>query len=160
VLFKNYADKENPDTIGAQNFGQLCADANIPMDGALPLLLFWQLGAQELGIISKEEWTKTMDELKRVVHLLLVRACAQCMLRISSLSTLRIFLSDMDDLLLTNSPPRTVKKDGQPYDRAQYFAYANDRKGSFTKFYTACFLLVKTGYAMFIPYCSLDSSST
>lgn len=36
------------------------------MDGALPLILFWHLGAKELGSITKEEWTKGMESSKLV----------------------------------------------------------------------------------------------
>jgi hypothetical protein len=66
ALFNTYQDKDDPGNIGAENFGQLCADANIPMEGAMPLILFWQLGSAEFGNIKREEWTKGMELLKWV----------------------------------------------------------------------------------------------
>jgi hypothetical protein len=33
------------------------------MEGAMPLILFWNLGAKEFGNITREEWTKGMELL-------------------------------------------------------------------------------------------------
>lgn len=63
-LFNAYAEAADPDTIGAEGLQRLCAEANIPMDGAQPLLLSWQLDANEFGSFKREEWTKNLDELQ------------------------------------------------------------------------------------------------
>jgi len=74
-------------------------------------------------------------------------------LRISSLVALRIFLGDMEELLLTTKPPipqpstaSTRKPAGPPpYDRTQYHSYARDRGAAFGKLYSALFTIAKTG---------------
>lgn len=58
ALFSQFADEDSPGVIGAEGFERLCSQAQVPLDGALPLLLSWQLDSQEMGKISKEEWMK------------------------------------------------------------------------------------------------------
>ena len=78
------------------------------------------------------------------------------LLRISSLVTLRIFLSDMEGLLLTTKPPipqpPAVPTKGNkkppgppPYDRTLYYSYAQDRGATFGKLYSALFTTAKSG---------------
>lgn len=57
-------DADDPDVIGPQGFENLCEAANIPLDGAQPLVLAWQLGAKEMGKFTKDEWLKGTDLLK------------------------------------------------------------------------------------------------
>lgn len=64
VLFSQYADEDDRDVIGPEGFERLCADTQIAMDGAAPLLLAWQLGATELAKIQRAEWVKGMNELR------------------------------------------------------------------------------------------------
>ncbi|TFK72145.1 DUF298-domain-containing protein [Pluteus cervinus] len=125
-LFKNYADSDNPNVIGPEGFERLCAEAEIPMEGAMPLLLAWQMNASEMAKLTKEEWVKGTDIFK-----------------LSSLSALATALADLESLLIRNQKPleRSNKKD--PYDRTQYWKYADDTKGAFHKFYTFCYNLVK-----------------
>lgn len=66
VLFTEYADPEQENVIGAEGLERLCTDGNIPMEGARPLLLAWQLSAKEMGTFTKDEWSKGLDELKCV----------------------------------------------------------------------------------------------
>jgi hypothetical protein len=66
-LFKTYADSDDPNEIGPEGFEQLCNDANMPMDGARPIILAWQFGAKEMAKISKEEWTSGTSTLRCVV---------------------------------------------------------------------------------------------
>lgn len=61
-LFEQYAD--NADIMGPEGFEKLCMDGGISMEGALPLILSWQLDAKELAQLPKEQWTKTMDDWK------------------------------------------------------------------------------------------------
>ena len=61
-LFKAYADKDDADTISAENFERLCTDANVPMEGPMPLILLWLMDAQDLGTIKKDQWTKVMQD--------------------------------------------------------------------------------------------------
>jgi len=56
ALFSQFVDEDVPDVIGTEGFERLCNEAQVPLDGALPLLLAWQLDAHEMGKISKREW--------------------------------------------------------------------------------------------------------
>jgi DCN1-like protein 4/5 len=66
-LFKKYADEDDPTVIGPEGFETLCADAQIPLDGALPLILAWQFNGTEMAKFTKEQWTKGTDSLKCVM---------------------------------------------------------------------------------------------
>jgi len=138
-LFKAYADQDDADTISAANFERLCTDANVPMEGPMPLILLWHMNAQDLGTIKRDQWTKAMQDSQ-----------------ISSLVTLRIFLGDMEGLLLTTKPPvpqpPTAPTKGNkkppappPYDRTLYYSYAQDRGATFGKLYSALFTTAKSG---------------
>jgi len=68
ALFSTYAD---PDTtassepaIGPEGFEKLCSDAQVPLDGALPLVMAWMLDAKEMGKIGKDEWVKGTGALQ------------------------------------------------------------------------------------------------
>ena len=61
-LFKSYADGDDPETISAENFERLCTDANVPMEGPMPLILLWHMDAQDLGTIKRDQWTKVMQD--------------------------------------------------------------------------------------------------
>ena len=67
-LFQKYADSDEPNVIGPEGFTQLCGEAHIPMDGALPLILAWQLQAKEMGKFTREEWMSAMSSLQSVRH--------------------------------------------------------------------------------------------
>lgn len=58
---------DDPSFIGAEGFEQLCTDADISMEGALPMLLAWQMDATEMAKITKEQWSQGMDVLQCVV---------------------------------------------------------------------------------------------
>lgn len=64
ALFSQFTDEDSPGVIGAEGFERLCNQAQVPLDGALPLLLSWQLDSQEMGKISKEEWMKAAAVLR------------------------------------------------------------------------------------------------
>jgi len=134
-LFEAYADEDDADTISAENFERLCTDANVPMEGPMPLILLWHLDAKDLGTIKRDQWTKAMQDSQ-----------------ISSLVTLRIFLGDMEGLLLTTKPPipaastKSTKRP-PPYDRTQYHSYARDRTATFGKMYSTLFTIAKTGHS-------------
>ena len=63
-LFKEYADEDDADTISAENFERLCTDANVSMEGPMPLILLWHMDAQDLGTIKRDQWTKVMQDLQ------------------------------------------------------------------------------------------------
>jgi len=65
-LFKTYADSDDPNVIGPEGFEQLCNDADMPLEGARPILFAWQFGAKEMAKISKEEWIHGTSTLKCV----------------------------------------------------------------------------------------------
>jgi DCN1-like protein 4/5 len=71
-LFKAYADEDDADIISPENFERLCTDANVPMEGPMPLILLWHMDAQDLGTIKKDQWTKAMQDSQCVVHTLRV----------------------------------------------------------------------------------------
>jgi len=127
LLFEKYADEDDPSIIGPEGFEKLCTDAQIPLDGAMPLVLAWQLNAKEMGKFTKEEWTKGTESLK-----------------ISSLSGLSMAVSDLEMLLIQGKPGAkgsTGKKD--PYDKFAYGKYAADPKAAFQTLYLFCFTLAK-----------------
>ncbi|KAF8061594.1 Cullin binding-domain-containing protein [Lyophyllum atratum] len=39
-------------------------DAKIPLEGAAPLILSWQLGAKEMGTVTRDEWRKGTESLQ------------------------------------------------------------------------------------------------
>ncbi|KAI0045155.1 DUF298-domain-containing protein [Auriscalpium vulgare] len=142
ALFQAYADPDEPATIGAEGFERLCTDANIPLDGAMPLLLAWQLDAKEMGKISKEDWVRGTDAL-----------------HVSSLAMLALALSDLHALLILNEPspapsittstPAKKKKGSAEapaktsYNRTRYQRYAADPNKAFGELYAFCFVLAK-----------------
>ncbi|KAH9063797.1 Cullin binding-domain-containing protein [Lactarius deliciosus] len=132
ALFFQFADQDSPDVIGAEGFERLCNEAQVPLDGALPLLLSWQLDSHEMGKISKEEWMK-----------------ATAVLRVSSLASLAIVLNDLNDLIVlgkraarpTNSHVKSQK--GAAYNPMRYEGYVADSQKAFASFYNFCFTLAK-----------------
>ncbi|KAF5373160.1 hypothetical protein D9758_001581 [Tetrapyrgos nigripes] len=125
-LFKNYADEDDENVIGPEGLEKLCNDAQIPLDGAMPMILAWQFEALEMMKFTKEEWTKGTASLK-----------------ISSLPTLQAALADLDELLIQDKAPKTGATAKKDYDKTAYRTYVNDKKAAFQKLYTFCFNLVK-----------------
>jgi len=130
ALFKTYADSDDPSVIGPEGFEKLCNEAQIPLDGALPLILAWQLDAKEMGKFTKDEWSKGTESLK-----------------IASLSQLTTAVTDLQNLLIWGKPalkrPAASAKKADPYDRSAYWKYADDSKAAFHKLYSFCFALAK-----------------
>ncbi|KAG7086507.1 hypothetical protein E1B28_002460 [Marasmius oreades] len=124
-LFGKYADEADPDIIGPGGLELLCKDADISMEGVLPLLLSWQLNAKELGTFTQGEWVAGTANLK-----------------ISSLQILRLALSDLEDLLVMDKPPLKPLKN-ESYNRTSYWTYAKDKRHAFHQFYSFCFNLAK-----------------
>jgi len=126
-LFKTYADNDDPNAIGPEGFEQLCNDANMPMDGARPIIFAWQFGAKEMAKISKEEWIGGTSTL-----------------RISSIPLLTLSISELENLLIYGKPAVKVgvKKD-QEYDRSSYLSCVADTKAGFQKLYQFSFSLAK-----------------
>jgi len=104
-------------------FEKLCKDAEVPFEGACPLILSWQMQAKEMGKITKDEWLQGMAALK-----------------IGSISGLALAMEDLDDLLFTG---RRSKATGKEYDRSTYNTYAFNPKAAFQKLYMFSFNLVK-----------------
>lgn len=65
-LFDTYAEPDDPASIGAEGFERLCSDMNVSLEGALPLLLAWQMKASEMAKISRSEWDTATGELQYV----------------------------------------------------------------------------------------------
>ncbi|KAH9857614.1 DUF298-domain-containing protein, partial [Lenzites betulinus] len=139
-LFKTYEDPDSPGEIGPDGFEKLCTDLAISLEGALPLVLAWQLNGTEMAKFTEDEWTKGTAEL-----------------RVSNLQTLSLAVRDLEDLLLLNTPPiqpqtsavAPAKKGpampgaSDPYDRRKYYAYAASTDKAFSELYTFCFNLAK-----------------
>ncbi|KAI0031705.1 DUF298-domain-containing protein [Vararia minispora EC-137] len=129
-LFESYADEDDPSVIGPEGFEHLFNDAQIPLDGPMPLLLAWQLSEAEMAKISKENWAKGMDELQ-----------------ISSLAVLALSLNELHDLIILMKPPIVPsgpKKPGEakePYNRRRYWSYSRDPREAFGEFYSSCYKL-------------------
>jgi len=133
ALFAEYADEDDADVMGPEGLERLCSDAGISLEGALPLILAWQLGATEMAKVKKGEWEKGTAEL-----------------RISCLPALSIALHDVENLLILDKPPlkhaaatKKVAAPVDPYNRARYWGYAADTKTAYSEFYTFLFILCK-----------------
>lgn len=112
------------------------------MEGSVPLILAWQMEAQEMAKISKEEWVKGTKALRCVPVLLLWCSHSHILCRISSIQHLSTALADLENLLIYGKPP-IKKSKTDPYDRTKYWIYASDPKDAFHKLYLYCFMLVK-----------------
>ncbi|KAF7294705.1 Defective in cullin neddylation protein [Mycena indigotica] len=125
-IFTKYADEDDPNVIGPEGLERFCTDAEIPLEGALPLIIAWQLDAKEMGKFTKEEWTKGTDSI-----------------RISSLPQLAMFASDLEQLLTKGKAPAKSGNKKDPYDRSAISRYTADPKAAFQTFYSYCFSYAK-----------------
>ncbi|KAI0781378.1 Cullin binding-domain-containing protein [Trametes elegans] len=140
-LFKTYEDPDTPGEIGPEGFEKLCTDLDISLEGALPLVLAWQLHGSEMAKFKEDEWMKGTGEL-----------------RISSLSALSLAIRDLEDLLLLDKPPiqppsgagvpakkrAAAQYDStDPYNRQKYYQYAAKKDKAYTELYSFCFGLAK-----------------
>ena len=59
--------------------------------------------------------------------------------------TIKLALDDLNDLLIDGKPPakKPSKKTDEPYDRTEYWQYAENPKDAFHKLYFYSFALVK-----------------
>ncbi|KAF5386568.1 hypothetical protein D9615_001903 [Tricholomella constricta] len=125
ALFNFYADDDDSSVIGPEGYERLCTDAKIPLEGAAPLILAWQFGAKEMGRVTKDEWRKGTESLK-----------------ISSLYAFSLVVRDLESLLIFgNAPEKKAKKEA--YNKSAYWKYCEDKKASFRKLYTFCFVFAK-----------------
>ncbi|KAH8833930.1 DUF298-domain-containing protein [Flagelloscypha sp. PMI_526] len=128
ALFQQYADPDDPSVIGPEGMERMCTDAGIPMDGALPIILAWQVNAKELGKFEKQGWIDGMAKHK-----------------ISNFTALQTLLTDLEDLLLHQKPAVRAPsgKNSEVYDRTVYRSYADNVEDAFKKFYSFGFALAK-----------------
>jgi len=138
-LFNSFSDEDDSNVIGPGGLERLCTEADIPLDGAQPLILAWQLKSSEMGKFTRVEWSHGMG-----------------LLEISSLPVLAQALKEFDDLLIrdkqalsrsASASTQARKKGGastrEPYNRTRYWQYASDRKAAFAELYQFCFTLAK-----------------
>ncbi|CCM05044.1 uncharacterized protein FIBRA_07246 [Fibroporia radiculosa] len=137
-VFSAYADPDDEAVIDPAGFERLCGDMDVSLEGALPLVLAWQVGAGEMAKISRSEWERCTAELQ-----------------ISDLHTLSVALRDLEDMVLLDKPPFKPRHSAQPakktsnppsqdsYDRTRYYRYAADTQKAFNDLYTFCFSLAK-----------------
>lgn len=64
ALFKTYEDQDTPGEIGPEGFERLCTDMDISLEGALPLVLAWQMHATEMAKFKESEWLQGTRELR------------------------------------------------------------------------------------------------
>ncbi|THV07975.1 hypothetical protein K435DRAFT_174751 [Dendrothele bispora CBS 962.96] len=57
-IFQQYCDEDDPDVIGPEGLEKLFNDAGISVEGAMPMILAWQLQASEMMKVTKEEWVR------------------------------------------------------------------------------------------------------
>ncbi|KAH9977348.1 DUF298-domain-containing protein [Lactifluus volemus] len=132
ALFSQFADDDSPNVIGAEGFERLCNEIQVPLDGAMPLLLAWQFESGEMGKISKEEWM-----------------CGTSALQVSSLSSFTIVLNDLNNLIVLGKPTarpsnsHVKSQRGAVYNKSRYEGYAVDARKAFSSFYSFCFALAK-----------------
>ena len=67
LSFETYADSDNSLVIGPEGFERLCNDGNLPLEGAMPMILAWQLNSKEMAKISHDEWQIGMANLQCVL---------------------------------------------------------------------------------------------
>ncbi|KAI1784046.1 Cullin binding-domain-containing protein [Ganoderma leucocontextum] len=144
-LFKTYEDPDTPGEIGPEGFEKLCTDLDISLEGALPLVLAWQMHATEMAKFKETEWLNSTGEL-----------------RVSNLQVLSLVLRNIEDILLLDKPPivpsgtGSIRKRGaavstsdtsEPYNRHKYLQYAADTKKAYAELYAFCFALAKPSTA-------------
>jgi DCN1-like protein 4/5 len=142
-LFNVYAKEDDKSVMETEGFERLCTDANVAFEGALPLILSWQMGSKEMGKITRDEWVKWTSSLR---YVLCCHSCLRVLMvcnRISSLPLLLLAVTELEDLLFRGCAP--VKPTGKKndYDRSAYNTYARDVKAGFHKLYMFCYLLAK-----------------
>ncbi|KAI0648307.1 hypothetical protein C8Q79DRAFT_566909 [Trametes meyenii] len=113
----------------------------ISLEGALPLILAWQLQGSEMAKFKEDEWMK-----------------GTCELQASNCQTLSLVIREVEDILLLDKPsirpesiiPSITKKKSisvaapaEPYNRQKYFQYVSNRDKAFVELYTFCFNLAK-----------------
>ncbi|KAI5119089.1 hypothetical protein M0805_004862 [Coniferiporia weirii] len=140
-LFDAYADPEEPDIMNAEGLERLYSAADVPMDGARPLLLAWQLDAKELGSFAREDWMKGLE-----------------VLGVRNVQSLSAVLVDLEDLLILRKapPPRPATQSisksikSRPsqsvidkYKKDRYWGYVANVEAAFSKFYVFLFTLMK-----------------
>jgi len=132
ALFDKYADEPpTADTISPEGLEQLCIDAEMPMEGALPLLLAWSVNAATMGSITKSEWATLSD------------------LRIDTAPKLGIAMKDLEKLFFPSDASDSAKTSPSntaidPYKKDQLEGFERDPEGAFQKFYSYCFGLART----------------
>ena len=65
-LFKTYEDADTPGEISPEGFEKLCGDLDISLEGALPLVLAWQMHSTEMAKFKESEWIQGTAELRCV----------------------------------------------------------------------------------------------
>lgn len=64
ALFNSFSDEDDRNVIGPEGLERLCTEADIPLDGAQPLILAWQLKSSEMGKFTRTEWLHGMGILE------------------------------------------------------------------------------------------------
>ena len=161
ALFSQFADEDNPDLIGAEGFERLCKEAQVPLDGALPLLLSWQLDSHEIAQISKQEWMEATAALRCAVSSFKMTISHRLGFRVSSLASFAVVLNDLNDLIVSGRPvvttSRVKSQRGATYDTTRYDSYATDIHKAFTSFYSFCFALAKPEYVRYFLFLNSDA---
>lgn len=135
-LFQDYrdADLADEEAIGPEGLERLCAESQMEMDGAKPIVLAWLLGSKEMGRFTKEEWSKGTMAWK-----------------IDTLQKIALAVNDVHEVLFgkpVNPKGGTgTADDNIPYHKQLYRTYANDPTAAFRKFYNFTFDLARSDQA-------------
>ncbi|KAG8873606.1 hypothetical protein FRB97_006621 [Tulasnella sp. 331] len=144
--FAHYADPNNQKMMSTEGLQRLFEDAEISMEGVVPLLLAWTCKSEEFGVITLDEWSNLRD------------------LRVDTPRKLQIAMDDLSRSLYSSSthipaPLAAVKKKKgkkpepepepeplteQGIDVERKAAAARQK---FKEFYMFCFTLMKNSEA-------------
>jgi len=124
ALYKTYADPDDLSQIPTSGLVQLCEDAGMPMEGVLPVLLAWQLGATAMGVFSREEFEKGLGGLK-------------C----DTPAKIELAMTDLEAILYGLSARKSSKH--EVYNRGQFSLYSSDQQGANKKLHNFLFGFAK-----------------
>lgn len=124
-LFNKYADEDEKDEISAGGLQGLYEDADIALDSAMPWIMAWRFGAEEMLRFTREEWKRGMVALN-----------------VDSLAGLKNTLSELEALLIHRKPTAKRAK-GKGADA--YSECSADPEAAFASLYSFCFSLGKKG---------------
>ncbi|KAG8996938.1 hypothetical protein FRB93_000608 [Tulasnella sp. JGI-2019a] len=135
--FELYADPEDPKIMSIEGLQRLFEDAEINMEGVVPLLLAWTCKSEEFGVITLDEWRNLKD------------------LKVDTPRNLRIAMDNLYGSFYSHSSTTLKKKSRKPTPDPEPMASqtselepkAAEARLKFKDFYMFCFTLMKKSEA-------------